>query len=83
MKRALYVLREALTGFRVYRANSVIGIVTTAFTLASFGLYGLVFLNVRNLARTLQDDLQLVVYLRDDISDADRRQLEQRLKQDE
>ncbi|RMH38082.1 MAG: ABC transporter permease [Nitrospirae bacterium] len=83
MKRALYVLREAVTGFRLHRANSMIGIVTTAFTLASFGLFGLTYLNVRNVARMLQQDLQVVVYLQDDISDADRERLEQQLRNDE
>lgn len=83
MKRALYILREAGRGFRTYRANSVIGIVTTAFTLASFGLFGLTSLNVRNVARMLQQDLQVVVYLQDDISEADRQRLEQQLRQDE
>lgn len=83
MKRTLYVLQEALTGFRVYRANSVIGVITTAFTLASFGLYGLVYVNVKNMIHTLQDDLQIVVYLQDEVSEDERRQLEQRLKGDD
>lgn len=61
--RPLYLLREAMTNLRVNRGNVLIGIVTTAFTLVCFGLFLLLYLNLKNLTGTLQGDVEVVVYL--------------------
>ena len=61
--RALYLLREAVANLRVNRGNVMIGIVTTSFTLVCFGLYLLLYLNVKDLTGTLQGDIEVVVYL--------------------
>ena len=61
--RPLYLLWEAVTNLRVNRGNVMIGIVTTAFTLVCFGLYLLLYLNVKDLTGTLQSDIEVIVYL--------------------
>ena len=61
--RPLYLLREAMTNLRVNQANVMIGIVTTAFTLVCFGVYLLLYLNLKDLTGTLQSDIEVVVYL--------------------
>ena len=61
--RPLYLLWEAVTNLRVNRGNVMIGIVTTAFTLVCFGLYLLLYWNVKDLTGTLQSDVEVVVYL--------------------
>ena len=61
--RPLYLLREAMTNLRVNQGNVMIGIVTTAFTLVCFGVFLLLYLNLKNLTGTLQGDIEVVVYL--------------------
>ncbi len=61
--RPLYLLREAMTNLRVNRGNVLIGIVTTAFTLVCFGVFLLLYLNLKNVSGTLQGDIEVVVYL--------------------
>ena len=61
--RPLYLLREAMTNLRVNRGNVLIGIVTTAFTLVCFGVFLLLYLNLKNVSGTLQSDIEVIVYL--------------------
>ncbi len=61
--RPLYLLREAMTNLRANRGNVMIGIVTTAFTLVCFGIFLLLYLNIKNLTGTLQSDIEVIVYL--------------------
>ncbi len=61
--RLLYLLREAMNNLRVNRGNVLIGIVTTAFTLVCFGVFVLLYLNLKNVTGTLQSDVEVVVYL--------------------
>ena len=61
--RPLYLLREAMNNLRVNRGNVLIGIVTTAFTLVCFGVFLLLYLNLKNVTGTLQSDIEVIVYL--------------------
>ena len=61
--RPLYLLREAMTNLLVNRGNVLIGIVTTAFTLVCFGVFVLLYLNLKNVTGTLQSDIEVIVYL--------------------
>lgn len=61
--RPLYLLREAMNNLRVNRGNVLIGIVTTAFTLVCFGVFLLLYLNLKNVSGTLQSDIEVIVYL--------------------
>ena len=61
--RLLYLLREAMNNLRVNRGNVLIGIVTTAFTLVCFGVFLLLYLNLKSVTGTLQSDVEVVVYL--------------------
>ena len=61
--RPLYLLREAMTNLHVNRGNVLIGIVTTAFTLVCFGVFLLLYLNLKSVTGTLQGDIEVVVYL--------------------
>jgi cell division transport system permease protein len=59
-----------------------VGILTTGFTITSFGIFLLLYLNVQKVVGTLQDHIQLIVYLTDDFSSEEKAQLERWLKQD-
>lgn len=78
--RLLYLLREAITNLRVNRGNVLIGIVTTAFTLVCFGVFVLLYLNLKNLTGTLQGDIEVVVYLDPGASDQVVSMVQKRLR---
>jgi len=67
VKRLWYFLREAFLSLRAHQASTVIGIVTTAFTLTSFGTFLLLYHNVHNLIGRVQTNIQIIVYPKDDI----------------
>ena len=81
MKRFVYLLREALTSLRTNRTSTVVGVLTTGFTITSFGIFLLLYFNVHKVVGTLQDHIQMVVYLNDDFSSADKTKIERWLKQ--
>lgn len=68
MTRLLYFIREALANIRLYRTTTLIAVVTTAFTLACFGAFLLLYLNLRAVTISLQSDFKVVVYVQDGLS---------------
>jgi cell division transport system permease protein len=82
MKRFVYLLREALTSLRANRTSTLVGVLTTGFTITSFGIFLLLYLNVQKVVGNLQDHIQLIVYLKDDFSSVEKTQLERWLKQE-
>lgn len=68
MRRILYLVRETIANIWANRMSVAIGVVTTAFTIACFGVFFLLYWNVKNLARSLQDEIQVMVYLKPDTS---------------
>jgi len=52
---------------RTHQASTLIGIITTAFTLTSFGTFLLLYHNVHNLIGRVQQNIQIIVYPKDDI----------------
>ena len=82
MKRIMYLLREAMRGLRANRTSTIIGMITTAFTIASFGVFLLLYHNVRTIAGSLQDQIQVIIYLEDTISSEEQTNIKTTLKQD-
>ncbi len=82
MMRAWYLVREALTNLRVYRGSVAIGIVTTAFALACFGVFLLLYLNLHNLAGSLQRGIDVVVYLNPDAPEQTVAEVRRRLREE-
>lgn len=68
MRRLGYLVREALTNIRLNRTTTLIAVATTAFTLACFGVFLLLYLNLRGMASSLQDDIKVIVYLHDTLT---------------
>lgn len=79
MKRIGYWAREAAANIRVNRVTTVVAIVTTAFTLACFGVFLLLYLNLRGAVGSLQDDIKVIVYLHDNLSAPSLAELQRRL----
>lgn len=83
MRRVLFLLREAFSNIRTNRTTTLIGIVTTAFTLACFGVFLLLYLNLKGLAGGLKDDIQIILYLEDGLSSPSITALRRQLERDE
>ncbi len=78
--RLWYLLREAMTNLRVHRGDVVIGMITTAFTIACFGVFLLLYLNLNNLAGSLQRDIEVIVYLDPEASEQEVSGVRKRLR---
>ncbi len=77
MKRLWYFLREAWTSIRTHQTSTIIGILTTAFTLTSFGIFLLLYHNVHNLLGHIHHNIQIVVYPNDGLETPQLQQLQQ------
>ena len=65
MRRLIHFVREAVANIRLNRTTTLIAVATTAFTLACFGVFLLLYLNLRSMATSLQSDFKVVVYVKD------------------
>ncbi len=66
MRRLRYVLTEAVLNLRINRATTLIAVATMAFTLMCFGVFLLLYVNLKELAGSLQNEIKVVVYLVED-----------------
>lgn len=80
MRRLGYLVREALTNIRLNRTTTLIAVATTAFTLACFGVFLLLYLNLRGMVGSLQDDIKVIVYLHDNLTQQGVIELQHRIK---
>ena len=69
-----------MTNIRLNRTTTLVAVASTAFTLACFGVFLLLYLNLRGVVSSLQDDIKIVVYLHDGLSGQGLSDLQQRLK---
>lgn len=67
---------------RTHQASTMIGIVTTAFTLTSFGTFLLLYHNVHNLIGQVQHNIQIIVYPNDTIEPEKLLDLQQSIQAD-
>src|SRR5262249_51389312 len=77
--RANFIYSEVLTGLRRNLTMTVAMIITTAISLGFFGAGLLVRTEVDKMKEIYFDKLQVMVYLKDDIKQADRDKLQQQL----
>lgn len=61
--------REALLAFRRAPLMSMLGVLTIAFSLFAFGLFGLVALNIRDALRAVEDRVEIRAFLVDGTSE--------------
>jgi cell division transport system permease protein len=80
VRRLAYLIKEALTNIRLNRTTTLIAVATTAFTLACFGVFLLLYVNLRGMVGSLQDDIKVIVYLHDNLSQQDILELQHRIK---
>ncbi|MGE0473516.1 MAG: cell division protein FtsX [Nitrospirales bacterium] len=80
MRRVWYFIREAIISIRTHRTGTLIGILTTAFTLTSFGVFLLLYHNVNNLLDRIQHNIQIIVYPKEGLEPAKLDEMKQFLK---
>ena len=68
MRRLSYLLREAMTNVLTNRTTTMVAVATTAFTFACVGIFLLLYVNLRTMANSLEREIQVIVYLQDDLS---------------
>jgi cell division transport system permease protein len=79
MRQLRYLIQEAANNIRVNRTTTLIAVATTAFTLSCFGVFLLLYLNLKELTGSLQRDFQVVLYLEDGLAAQDIAEVQQRL----
>lgn len=82
MRQLVYLVREALGNVRLNQTTTLIAIATTAFTLACFGAFLLLYLNLRGVTSSLQDDIKVILYLDDDLSQQSLSDLRDRISRE-
>lgn len=68
MNRLRYFVQEAWANVRLNRTTTLVAIGTTAFTLACFGVFLLLYLNVKTFVGSLQEEIKAIVYLEEGLS---------------
>lgn len=63
-------LREVLYSFRRSPLLAVLGVVTIAFSLFAFGLFGLVSINIQKALGEIEDRVEIRAFLKDGVRDA-------------
>lgn len=82
MRRLRYLFQEALTNVLTNRTTTMVAVATTAFTFACVGVFLLLYVNLRAMALSLEQDIQVMVYLHDDVTGQATAEIEQQLKAD-
>src|SRR5207249_8574492 len=80
MRRTAYLVNQSMTNIRRNRTTTLVAVASTAFTLACFAAFLLLYLNLRGVVSSLQDDIKILVYLHDGLSAQGLSDLQQRLK---
>lgn len=79
MRRLAYFLKETVSNIRANRTTTFVAIATTGLTLACFGMFLLLYLNLRSAVGSLQDEIQVILYLDDGQTTSDVSSLRERL----
>jgi cell division transport system permease protein len=82
VRRLLYLLREAAANVLSNRTTTMVAVATTAFTFACVGVFLLLYVNLRAMALSLEQEIQVIVYLQDEVTSQAVHDVERALKSD-
>jgi cell division transport system permease protein len=82
MRQLRYFLKETLLNLRGNKSTTLISMATIAFTMMLFGVFLLLYFNLDTLVGSLQQEIKVILYLRDGISEKERADLEGKLRQE-
>lgn len=75
-----YVLREGFSGFKRAKLATTISIITISISLILLGTFVIIFANLHELADALKREVQIEVFLLDDISDSQRTAMQNQVR---
>jgi cell division transport system permease protein len=75
-----YALREALAAFRRTPLLTALSVIAIAFALFVIGLFGLTAFNIRRAIEKVEEKVEIVAYLTDETTEAQRTGAEQELR---
>ncbi|CUH94394.1 putative membrane protein [Propionispora sp. 2/2-37] len=79
IRTAEYFIREAVTSMRRNGLMSFASISTVALSLLILGMFLVMVLNLNNMAQALESQVEISVYLQDDLSDLEIREIGTRI----
>jgi len=82
MRRLSYLLREAMTNVLTNRTTTMVAVATTAFTFACVGIFLLLYVNLKAMANSLEREIQVIVYLQDDLTGQNIADVDRQLRAD-
>jgi cell division transport system permease protein len=82
MRQLRYFLKETLLNLRGNKSTTLISMATIAFTMMLFGVFLLLYFNLDTLVGSLQQEIKVILYLRDGLSEKERADLEGKLRQE-
>jgi cell division transport system permease protein len=80
MRQLRYFLKETLFNLRGNKSTTLISMATIAFTMMLFGVFLLVYFNLDVLVGSLQQEIKVILYLRDGLSEKERADLEGKVR---
>ncbi|MBI3995162.1 MAG: ABC transporter permease [Nitrospirae bacterium] len=80
MRQFRYFFKEAFLNLRTNQSIAVVSTVTIAFTMMLFGLFLVMYLNLNTLVGSLRQEIKVILYLRDGISEKDVAALDEKLR---
>ncbi|MCY6483307.1 permease-like cell division protein FtsX [Clostridium aestuarii] len=75
-----YFSMDALKSLKRNKALSMASIITVSLTLFMFGIFLLTMLNANNIIKNVESKLEVQVFLKDDIKQADKESIERTIK---
>jgi cell division transport system permease protein len=82
MRQLRYFLKETLLNLRGNKSTTLISMATISFTMMLFGVFLLLYFNLDSLVGSLQQEIKVILYLRDGLSEKERADLEGKLRQE-
>lgn len=82
MRQLRYFLKETLLNLRGNQSTTLISMATIAFTMMLFGVFLLLYFNLDALVGSLQQEIKVILYLRDGLAEKERTDLEGKLRQE-
>jgi cell division transport system permease protein len=82
MRQLRYFLKETLLNLRGNKSTTLISMATIAFTMMLFGVFLLLYFNLDALVGSLQQEIKVILYLRDGLAEKERADLEGKLRQE-
>ncbi|HTN44609.1 MAG TPA: permease-like cell division protein FtsX [Nitrospiria bacterium] len=82
MRQLRYFLKETLLNLRGNKSTTLISMATIAFTMMLFGVFLLVYFNLDALVGSLQQEIKVILYLRDGLPDKERAELEGKVREE-